>query len=103
MLSGKHGGFMTLEQFIDESIKVSNAKDYYPTTFMRMRADYGTVEAIKRLVETGEKQSGFVKLEKLNLLDWSLEAAVLKFPDEQGFTRTTAAYAKARLDGILDA
>jgi hypothetical protein len=94
---------MSLEQFIDESIKVSKANSYHPTTFMRMRNDYGTVEAIRRLVETGEKQSGFVKLKKLGLLDWSLEAAVLKFPNEQGFTRTTAAYAKARLEGILDA
>ncbi|MFG1345112.1 hypothetical protein V5F59_09485 [Xanthobacter autotrophicus DSM 431] len=94
---------MTLEQFIDESIQVSRTKGYHPTTFMRMRADYGTVGAIRRLVETGEKQSGFVRLRELGLLDWSLEAAVIKFPDEPGFTRTTIAYAEARLQGILDA
>lgn len=94
---------MTLEQFIDESIRRSAEKGYHPTTFLRMRQDYGTVGTIKRLVENGERQSGFVRLKELNLLDWSLEAAVLKFPNEPGFTRTTKAYAEARLSGILDA
>lgn len=94
---------MTLEQFVDEGSRLCQSKGYYPTVFMRMRQDYGTVPAIKRLVESGEKQSGFTRLKKLNLLDWSLEAAVLKFPGEPGFTRKTAANAQARLDGILDA
>ncbi len=93
---------MTLEPFIDESIKRSNKKGYHPTTFIRMRSDYGTIPAIKRLVESGEPQSGFRRLKELGMLDWSLEAAVLKFP--QDFPdRKTAEYARARLDGILDA
>ena len=94
---------MTLDQFIDESIRQSRLKGYSPTAFMRMRASHGTVEAIRRLVQSSDKQSGFVKLRTLDLLDWSSEAAVLRFPDEPGFTRETVAYAKARLDGLLDA
>jgi len=39
---------MTLEQFIDESNKGCAEKGYHPTTFMRMRRDYGTVLAIKK-------------------------------------------------------
>lgn len=93
---------MTLEQFIDESIKRSAEKDYHPTTFMRMRRDYGTIRAIKRLVESSERQSGFRRLQELGMLDWSLEAAVLKFPEDFP-DRKTAEYARARLDGILDA
>jgi len=94
---------VTLEEFVNEGIRRAREKDYHPTTFLRMRDDYGTVSAIKRLVETGERQSGFQRLKQLGLLDWSLEAAVLRFPEEPGFTKTTATYAKARLDGILDA
>lgn len=94
---------MTLDEFIDETIRLSALKGYHPTTFMRMRADYGTVGAIRRLVENGDPQSGFKKLKRLNMLDWTLEAAVMKFPDEEGFTSTTREYAEARLSGILDA
>lgn len=94
---------MTLDQFIDESIRQSRLKGYSPTAFMRLRATYGTVEAVRRLVQSSDKQSGFVKMRTLDLLGWSLEAAVLRFPHEPGFTRETATYAKARLDGILDA
>lgn len=34
------------------------------------------------LVRSGDIQSGFKRLHKLNLLDWTIEAAVEKFPDE---------------------
>jgi hypothetical protein len=45
-----------------------------------MRRQYGTIEAIERLVQSGDIQSGFKKLRKLGLLDWTIEAAVTKFP-----------------------
>jgi hypothetical protein len=91
---------VTLEQFVDELIRRARPRGYVPTIFMRMRAEYGTVSAIKRLVETSEAQSGFRRLKELGMLDWSLESAVLKFPDQ--FTRKTIEYARARLQGILD-
>ena len=71
-----------LDAFIDETIAVSAQKAYYPTTFIGMRQRYGTVEAISRLVISGDVQSGFSKLYKLGLLDHTIEAAVLKFPSE---------------------
>ena len=86
---------MDLEQFIDESINVSRAKKYNPTIFLRMRRDHGTVEAIRRLVENGEIQSGFLRMKELDLLDWSLEAAVRKFPRE--FSPSTLECAEFRL------
>ncbi|NEV79800.1 hypothetical protein DYI24_22460 [Rhodopseudomonas sp. BR0C11] len=70
-----------LEAFIDETIQISLSKGYPPTTFQRMRRQYGTVSAIERLVTKGEIQSGFKKLLSLGLKDWSIEAAVLKFPE----------------------
>lgn len=84
-----------LEAFIDETIKVSAQKAYYPTVFMGMRSQYGTIEAISRLVVSGDVQSGFTKLKKLGLLDYTIEAAVLKFPQE--FTKQAQECAEFRL------
>jgi hypothetical protein len=92
---------MTLDQFVDELIRRAAAHRYVPTTFIRMRADYGTVSAIRKLVETSEPQSGFRRLKELGMLDWSLESAVLAFPCQ--FTAKTIKFARARLDGTLDA
>lgn len=93
---------VTLDEFVDEMMNRARPLGYTPTIFMRMREDHGTVGAIKRLVETSERQSGFRRLRDLGLKDWTLEAAVLRFPRTEGFTRKTAEYARARLDGILD-
>lgn len=71
-----------LEAFIDETITFSAQKAYHPTTFIGMQQCHGTVEAISRLVISGDVQSGFSKLHKLGLLDHTIEAAVLKYPDE---------------------
>jgi TfoX/Sxy family transcriptional regulator of competence genes len=59
-------------------------------------ARWGTKEAIRRLVISGDIQSGFKKAQELGLLDWSLEAAVLKFPDE--FDSSVRQAAQWRLD-----
>ena len=41
-----------------------------------------TLEAISKLVVSEGVQSGFRRLKDLGLLDWTIEAAVMKFPDE---------------------
>jgi len=71
-----------LEAFIDETIRVSAEHGYYPTTFIGMRSRHGTTEAICRLVISGDVQSGFKKLHSLGLIDYTIEAAIMKFPDE---------------------
>lgn len=71
-----------LEAFIDESIKLSKQRGYNPTIFVGMRHQYGTVDAIERLVQSGDLQSGFRRLIQLGLLDWTIESAVTKFPTE---------------------
>jgi hypothetical protein len=73
-----------LEAFIDETIKLAKARGYNPTVFIAMRRQHGTIEAIERLVLSGDIQSGFKRLRQLDLLDWTIEAAVTKFPDEFG-------------------
>ena len=71
-----------LEEFIDKSIRVSIEHGYHPTVFMEMRTRHGTAGAIDRLVRSGDIQSGFKRLRELGLLEWSIENAVLKFPDD---------------------
>jgi hypothetical protein len=85
-----------LEAFIDESIRLSHENNYHPTAFKGMRTRYGTVAAIERLVISGDIQSGFVRMRQLGLLDWTIEAAVLKFPDE--FSRGVREAAQWRLE-----
>lgn len=87
-----------LEAFIDEMLKLARARGYVPTIFIGMRRQYGTVDAIERLVETGDIQSGFKRLRQLNLLDWTIEAAVLRFPDE--FTRNARQCSEWRLNQV---
>ena len=71
-----------LELFIDESIRVSNRKGYFPTTFIEMRSRHETIEAMTRLVRSGEIQSGFRKMKDKGILEWSIESGVVKFRNE---------------------
>jgi hypothetical protein len=71
-----------LESFVDETIRLGRAKGYDPKVFIGMRQHIGTRSAISRLVTNGDVQSSFNRLDKLGLLDWTIEAAVGKFPTE---------------------
>lgn len=84
-----------LEAFVDETIRVSHAHGYNPTVFVSMRFQLGTVAAIIKLVESPDIQSGFKRLAALGLLDYTIEAAVLRFPDE--FPARTRECAQSRL------
>jgi hypothetical protein len=91
-MSGSPG----LEAFIDESLRISRKHGYHPTAFVGMRARHGTVGAISRLVVSGDTgQSGFKRLHQLGLLEWSVEEAVTRFPDE--FSREVRQAAEWRL------
>ena len=70
-----------LEDFIEESIRLSRQRGYHPTAFIEMRARLGTKGAIERLVISGDIQSGFKRLKALSMLEWTIEAAVLQFPE----------------------
>ena len=87
-----------LEAFVDEGLKQFGARGYHPTVFVGMRHQYGTIVAIEKLVESGDVQSGFKRLQALGLIDWSMEAAVLKFPGE--FTPAARQCAEWRLQQV---
>lgn len=89
-----------LEAFIDETIRVSREHGYHPTIFIGMRARHGTIRAITKLVESGDIQSGFKRLEALGLVDHTIEAAVVRFADE--FPRQTRECVEFRLRIVRD-
>jgi hypothetical protein len=70
-----------LDSFVDNALRQFTALGYVPTAFLQMRTRWGTKEPIERLVVSGEIQSGIQRLKRLNLLDLSMEATVLKFPE----------------------
>ncbi|HJR56765.1 MAG TPA: hypothetical protein VJ798_09315 [Rhizomicrobium sp.] len=90
----------TLEAFVEESLRRSLERGYHPTIFQKMRQDYGLERAIEKLVESSDIQSGFARLKDLGLLDWSLEAAVIRFPGS--FPVKTREYAGFRLSHAKD-
>jgi len=89
-----------LEAFVDEGLRLMARRDYHPSIFIRRRDELGTVSAIERLVVSGEVQSGFHRLRRLNMLEWSMEAAVRRFPDR--FTQTARECAAFRLANVDD-
>ncbi len=69
-----------LDDFIDEMLGLAGKLGYVPTKFLAMRESLGTQSAIEKLVVTGDIQSGFKRLHSLGLLDYTIEAAVIRFP-----------------------
>ncbi|MDR2311678.1 MAG: hypothetical protein LBE54_11900 [Brucellaceae bacterium] len=72
---------VSIEDYIDETIRVSRLHGYNPTEFISMRERYRTIPCIKRLLANGDIQSGFKRLCELGLREYTIEAAALKFPD----------------------
>lgn len=68
-----------LEAFVDEGIRRSKAAGYNPSVCMRLCETRGTKRAIEQLVISGDIQSGFKKMSELNMLEWTLENAVVRF------------------------
>lgn len=92
---------MTLDEFVAESLRLCRLKRYNSTAFEDMRERLGLVPAIVRSVETSDPRSGYLQMCKLGLKDWTLEAAVVKFPEVFKDPKTQH-YARARLDGLFD-
>ncbi len=90
---------IALEAFIDETVRLSRQNGYHHTAFIGMRQRHGTIGAISRLVESGDVQSGFKRLRDLGLLNWTIEAAVMKFPEEFSATTRECAAFRLRLAG----
>jgi hypothetical protein len=89
---------ISIEGFIEESIQRWAEHGFHHTVFIQMREAFGTVRAIRTLVQEPDFQSRLAKLATIGLVDRSLEAAVLKFPGE--FSPADVAHARDRIDEI---
>jgi hypothetical protein len=85
-----------LETFMDESVRLAAAQGYHPTIFVGMRQRHGTVETCRRLIVSGEIQSGFSHMVELGLMQWTVEAAIVWFHDK--FSKAEREAAQWRLD-----
>ena len=65
-----------LEAFIDEGLRLARERGFPNIGFVQMRHRYGTMEAIRRLVTSGEVKSGLVRMIELGLEDWTIDFAV---------------------------
>ncbi|MFD9900253.1 hypothetical protein [Mesorhizobium sp. NPDC059025] len=84
-----------LRAFVYEGIRRGAAKGFDPSGFIKLLDTYEMKRAISKLV-TGEDIHGdFQRLIELELVDWSVEAAVVKFPTE--FSERDIECAKLRL------
>jgi len=95
---------MTLEaefhQAMMEVYEVAKTHDYYATYFKRMIDEHGGVEAAKTLLAKREIQSGLMRLWELDLLDHSMEAAVLQERFCPLFTEAEVQEARRRLEQL---
>jgi hypothetical protein len=89
-----------LETFLNKALRQCVLAGYHPTVFRQMRDRHGTIEAIERLVRSGEIQSGFERLKALGKLEWSIEQAVINFSCE--FTPAVQECAEFRLQHAGD-
>jgi len=95
---------MTVEaefhQAMMEVYKVAKDHGYYATYFKGMIDEYGGVEVAKRLLAKQGIQSGLMRLRELDLLDHSMEAAVLQERFRSLFTEAEVQEARRRLEQL---
>ena len=86
----------TFGRDLDLSVEQMNALGYKPTIFRRMLAEHGPVGTAQRLLATAQPSEGFYELARLQRLDLSLEAIVLKH--HALFTQDEVQTAQERLE-----
>jgi len=69
---------MNFEQRINDAIREMITLGYKPQAFMTMVINDGTVNAVKKLINSIKTPDGFTKLWELNRLDLSMENIILE-------------------------
>lgn len=88
-----------LEAWLDKCHEVAREHGFPdPSAFREMRTRYGTLPAVIKLVTDGTMQSGFQWCRDHGILDYSVEAAVIKFAAE--FDPGTVDCARWRLETV---
>ena len=87
-----------LEDWLNEATRRCMAQGFLRGRFHELRTRVGTVAAINQQMGTPVEQTPLRRLKEAGLLEWSLEAGVLRFPEcfDQGIRDA----AKSRLDRV---
>jgi hypothetical protein len=92
---------VTLEEEFDEACRKAVAEcialGYVPSAWIAMMDRWGSVEAARRLVVSGEGQTGFERLIRMGRSDLTVEHAVLEQRRSSLFTDEHRAAAQWRL------
>ncbi len=91
------------EAELHEAVREAKAIGYHPTEFVRMLNDHGGVATAKRLIVSGDVQSGFKRLAKLGRLDISMERKMLMPEYKPLFTDGELEAAEWRLSQVAGA
>ena len=89
---------MNLEQRVNKAVKEMLSLGYKPQAFITMQITYGTVNAIKSLINNAKVTEGFMRLWKLNRLDLSLENIIQEKEWDDFFTEEERRKARKRLE-----
>ena len=90
----------SLEAWVDVATRVCAMHGFLPGRWPEMRRNYGTVEAMRRVLTRPLASVPLCRLKKAGLAEWSVEAGVLRFPD--AFTVAERENAQWRLDNACD-
>lgn len=89
---------MTFDQRINLAIKECVSKvNYKPTAFLKMIDDYGTIMAVKKLINSTKVSDGYIKLYEKQRLDLTVEAIILEDKWNDLFTEKELLIAQNRL------
>jgi len=89
---------MNFEQRVNIAIREMITIGYKPQAFLTMIINDGTVNAVKKLVNSKKIPDGFTKLWKLNRLDLSMEKIIQENEWKNLFTDEERNIARRRLD-----
>jgi hypothetical protein len=87
-----------------KEIQAANEKSvklgYYPSRFLQMAEQSGSVQAAKKMVTSGDIPKGLKKLKKMRKLDLTIESIMLKGKYQSLFTTSELSAARWRLDTV---
>lgn len=87
---------------VEAAIQECMSLGYTPTTFLQMKARWGAVAAAKKLVVSGDIQTGFKRLKAMGRIDLSLEYLMKKEKYHTLFTQGEREAAEWRLSNLGD-
>lgn len=89
-------GSAELEAYADTMLHRAAEKGFRPIVLIRLRETYGTVRAFSKILRTDDIESGFRQMKQLGLVEWSVEAVVVRFTRE--FDQADVQLARRRLE-----